>query len=202
VTLWSRDAELFGMVAELAGRLTAASRLLRDLFADPVSRTDPAGAIDDLKREANALRHELVVRIDKTFITTLDREEIHRSGVEFGAVIDWIAGTARRAVTFRVTDLRELAVRLTETLSQSAEQLEAGVSLQRQRKQALQHCVAVKRLEEQGDAMYFDALAGLFEGRPEVVEVLKWKELYDRLEEALERNERVAHLLESATVKL
>ena len=200
--LGSGDTKLFGLLTQLAGHLTAASRLQREFFADPASRSNRSSAIEDLKRKADALKHDLVIRIDKTLISTVDREDIHRISVGLGAVIDWIAGTARRAVTFRVTELREPATRLAETVIQSAEQLEAGVASLRQRKQALEHCVAVKRFEEQGDAIYFDALADLFGDRPEVVDLLKWKELYERLEEALDKNERVAHLLESATVKL
>ena len=200
--LGSGDTELFGLLTELAGHVTAVSRLQLEFFADPASRSNRSRAIEDLKRKADALRHDLVIRIDKTLITTVDREDIHRISVGLGAVIDWIAGTARRAVTFRVTERREPATRLAETVSQSAEQLEAGVASLRQRKQALEHCVAVKRCEEQGDTIYFDALADLFGDRPDVVDLLKWKELYERLEEALDKNERVAHQLESATVKL
>jgi uncharacterized protein Yka (UPF0111/DUF47 family) len=198
--VWCDEAELFDLLTQLARCLSATSRSLRDFFADPTSRSGRASAIEGLAREADAVRRRLVVRIDTTFIATLDRQEIRRIGVALGAEIDWIAGTARLGVAFRATELQERAVRLAEILRQSSEQLEAGVSVLRKNGDALQHCVTVKRLEEEGDAVYRDALTSLFAERPEVFEVLKWKELYDRVEEALDNNARVAHLVESLAV--
>ena len=197
----SSEHDFFDLLTQVAARLTAVASLSHRFFSEPSSRTGLLIDIGNLKSEADSLVHDLVVRLDKTIVTSVDREDIHQIGIGLAALIDLIAGTAHRAVTFKAADLREPAVRLSHTLSRSAQQLEAAVALLRQRKEALQRCVEVKALEEEGDAIYFDALGSLFASPPDVAEVLKWKELYDRLEEALDKAQRVAHSLESFTLK-
>lgn len=197
----SNEHDFFDVLTEVATRLTAAASLSHRFFSEPSARPSLSNDIGKLKAEADSLVHNLVLGLDKTVVTSVDREDIHQIGIGLVGLIDLIAGTAHRAVTFRAVELREPAVRLAHTLSRSAQHLEAGVALLRQRKEALQRCVEVKALEEEGDAIYFDALGSLFAAPPDVAEVLKWKELYDRLEEALDRAQRVAHLLESFTLK-
>ena len=199
--MWSSDSDLLGQLTPLAARLTAATQSLRHFFAEPADRRGHSAAIDNQQRQAKAQTHDLIVRLDRTFIASFDREDIHRIATGIGAVIDVVAGAARRAVIFRVAGVLEPAVRLSELLARSAEHLEAAVSLLAERKQAQVHCIELKRLEEEGDRAYYDGLTMLFAEEPEVIELLKWKELYDRLEEAQDRSARVAHLLESITIK-
>lgn len=199
--LWPSDSDLLGQLTPLAARLTAATQSLRHFFAEPADRRGDSAAIDDQQQQAKALMHDLLVRLDRTFISSFDPEDIHRIATGIGAVIDVIAGTARRAVSFRVAEVREPTVRLAELLARSAEHLETAVSLLAERKQAQVHCIELKRFEEEGDGVYYDGLTKLFAEEPEVIELLKWKELYDRLEEAQDRSARVAHLLESITLK-
>jgi uncharacterized protein Yka (UPF0111/DUF47 family) len=199
--LLSGDSDLRHQLTPLAARLTTASQSLHGFFADPASRDVEANAIDGQQREARIWIHDLTARLDKTFVSSFDREDMHRIATGLGAVIDVIGGTVRRAVTFRIAGVRDPAIRLSEILVRSTGHLETAVSLLRQGKQALEHIIELKRLEEEGDQVYYDGLTELFVQGPEVGELLKWKEIYDRLEEALDKTERVAHMLESVTLK-
>ena len=196
-----RDDVFFSMFASLASRATASARLLAELFANPGRLAELVTAIKQLEHEADTITHDVIARINRTFVTPIDREDIHLLASRLDDVIDQIDGTARRALMFRIDEVREPAIRMTAILIRSGEAIEGAVTHVKKPSIVVQMSVKVKQLEEEGDALYHAAVGGLFQGTPDPIQVIKWKELYDTIERALDRCEDVANTLESIALK-
>ena len=196
-----RDTALFAMFEQLAKRLTGAARLLSELFADPRRLDHFASAIKTVEHEADTITHDIISRIDKSFVTPIDREDIHMLASRLDNVIDLVDGTARRAVMFHIAEVREPAKRLCNVLVNAADAIALAVPRMKDARFVVEQARAVKLREEEGDALYHEAVGALFEGVPDPLEVIKWKELYDTLERALDQCEDVANVLESIALK-
>jgi predicted phosphate transport protein (TIGR00153 family) len=158
-------------------------------------------AIKTIEHEADNVTRDVIARINKSFVTPIDREDIHILASRLDDVIDLIDGTARRAQMFKVDDVREPAIRMTAILVRAGEALEGAVTNVKKSKMVVTQCAEVKRLEEEGDAVYHEAVGGLFEGTQDPIQVIKWKELYDTIEGAIDACEDVANTLEAVALK-
>lgn len=196
-----RDEGFFVLFNDLAKKLISAASLLRDLFSQPERLDELAAAIKDVEHEADFITHEVSRRLDKSFITPLDREDIHNLSQELDNVVDLIDGTARRATMFRLTESRAPARDLCEILMKSVLHLEKAVTEIKNPRLVAVETREVKRLEAEGDTIYHEAMGVLFSGRPDPLDVMKWKEIYDTIEETLDRCQTVAIVLESISLK-
>ncbi len=200
--LLPRDEEFFDLFVAVATRNKEAAQHLRDLFdAPPERRTPHVEAIKRLEHEADQVTHEVVNRLDRTFITPLDREDIHQLASDLDDVMDAIDGTARRAQIFRLGLAPAGVKQLAEVIQRMVAVLAEGVSRLKKGDDVMRFCVEAKQLEEEGDAIYHDALGQLFDKERDALEVIKWKEIYDNLEQTLDQGEDVANVLESITLK-
>lgn len=195
------DEGFFGLFDQLAERLTAASGLLAELCADPTRRDDLIARIKAEEHAADTLTYEVMQRIDRSFVTPLDREDIHLLATRLDTVVDLIDGTARRVQMFNVTGRREEAVVLTGILAECAVSIGKAVKLVRTPSAVHRIARQVKELEEKADAAYAAAIGQLFSGTPDPLEVIKWKEIFDNLEHAVDECEDVANVLESIALK-
>ena len=196
-----RDEQFFDMFSEIAKRLSTAAKLLNRLFSEPDRLADHVAAIKKVEHEADVITHDVIVRINRSFVTPFDREDIHELASRLDDVIDLIDGTARRAVMFRVTTLREPAKQLADVIVRAGAALEEAVVAIKKPKIVIDKGQLVKELEEEGDAIYHEAVGGLFDGGEDPIEVMKWKEIYDTLERTLDQCEDVANVLESIALK-
>lgn len=196
-----RDEKFYDMFTELAKRLTASATILKEMFQDPTHLDAKVTAIKGLEHEADNLTHDIIDRIDRTFVTPFDREDIHALASELDDVIDLIDGTARRAQIFRVQKARPAAVVLAEVLARAGCAVEEGVREMKNAKQIFAISEKLKVLEEEGDAVYHDAMGKLFAEGGDALEVIKWKDLYDKLEDALDQCEDVGNVLQSIALK-
>src|SRR2546426_13977 len=202
VRLLPREEKFFDLFVAVADRNTEAARHLRELFeAPPERRTPHVEAIKRLEHEADQVTHEVVNRLDRTFITPLDREDIHKLASDLDDVMDAMDGTARRSQIFRLGPAPEGVKRLTEVIERMVGVLGEGVSRLKKGDDVMRYCVEAKQLEEEGDAIYHEALGQLFEKERDALEIIKWKEIYDNLEMTLDQSEDVANVLESITLK-
>ena len=200
--LLPREEEFFDLFVEVAKRTQDAAGRLRELFdAPPERRTPIVEAIKKLEHECDQITHEVVNRLDRTFITPLDREDIHKLASDLDDVMDTIDGTARRAQMFHlgaspqgVRQLAEVIGRMTNTLGEAVGRLKKGDDV-------IKYCVQAKSLEEEGDVIYHEAIGQLFEKESNAIELVKWKEIYDNLERTLDEAEDVANVVESIALK-
>jgi uncharacterized protein Yka (UPF0111/DUF47 family) len=203
VRLLPRDERFFDLFTAVSERTVAAAGLLEEMLkAPPDRRTFLVESIKRLEHECDQITHEVITRLDRSFITPLDREDIHALASGLDDVIDLIDGLARRAQIFHVGEAPEGAILLANVIKRAGEELLVAVrGLSKNQGAVLPACVAVKRLEEEGDSLYHEWLGRAFEGTPDPLQVIKWKELYDNLEKTLDYAEDAANVLESISIK-
>jgi uncharacterized protein Yka (UPF0111/DUF47 family) len=201
VGLIPRDEKFFPMFNDLARLLCECADLVAQLFAEPARLAELAAEVKKREHEADEITHDVIVRIDRSFITPLDREDIHLLTSRLDDVIDLLDGTVRRAQMFHLTTAPVHAARLADVLKRAASQIETAVRNMKKPKMMLDHTRALKALEEEGDAIYAEAVGELFSGHPDPLEVIKWMELYDKLEDAIDQCDNVSNVLESIALK-
>lgn len=200
--LLPREEKFFDLFVAVAERNKEAAQHLRDLFeAAPDRRAPQVEAIKRLEHEADQVTHEVVNRLDRTFITPLDREDIHRLASDLDDVMDAMDGTARRSQIFHLGPAPEGVRQLAEVIQRMVVVLAEGVARLKGGDDVMRFCIEAKRLEEEGDAIYHQALGRMFAIERDALEVIKWKEIYDMLERTLDESEDVANVLESISLK-
>jgi predicted phosphate transport protein (TIGR00153 family) len=201
VRLIPKDEGFFALFDSLASIMTRSAKVLDELFNEPNRLHVFAAQIKELEHEADGITHSIMNRIDKSFVTPLDREDIHRLATRLDNVVDLVDGTARRAQMFHLSDRREPAKELTAVLLKATECIALAVKSLKNPHEVQRLGREIKLLEEAGDAIFSRAVAALFEGRPEALDVIKWKELYDNIEHAIDECEDVLNVLESVSLK-
>jgi predicted phosphate transport protein (TIGR00153 family) len=199
--LLPKDEGFFALFDQLADCVVASSDLLHQLFATPARLAHFAGEIKRVEHSADTVTHQIMERIDRSFVTPLDREDIHALGNSLDNVVDLIDGAARRAVVFDIRTCPPEAVELAALLRESAAHIQEAVRGIKNPRLVFSRMREVKRIEESGDQLYAKALTNLFSGTPDPIHVIKWKELLDNLEHALDEAEDVTNVLESISLK-
>ncbi len=196
-----RDAQFYDLFAAVAARLSGSAALLHELFKDPQKIEANVASIKTLEHEADNITHDTIDRINRTFVTPFDLEDIHALAGHLDDVVDLIDGTARRVTIFHITEAREHAVLLSEVLLRSTRTIEEGVKKMKDPKAVAAANRSLKLLEEEGDAIYHEAMEKLFSTSTDALFVLKWKELYDKIEDAIDQCEDVGNTLQSISLK-
>ena len=201
VKLFSKDETFFDHFRQLAVYMGSASTLLRTLLENPSDAARIAVEIKKVETDGDAIVHLINQRIDTSFVTPLDREDIHVLATRLDNVIDLINGAARRVVMFRVTTPRSGGVEMADVLVRASTEILASVGDVTKRAKMLEHGRTIKQLEEEGDVLYAQSVGALFEHDEPAIEVLKWKEIFDALEHAIDECEDVSNVLESIALK-
>jgi uncharacterized protein Yka (UPF0111/DUF47 family) len=202
VRLIPKDEGFFELFDAIGAKIAKSAVVLDQLFNEPNRMDFYATQIKLIEREADEITHEVMNRIDRSFVTPLDREDIHMLATSLDTVVDLIDGTARRALMFNVTDRKDPAKALSGLIVRAAERIAQAVKQVRDPKAVAVAARDIKVIEEEGDAIYSDAVGALFrQPGADALEVLKWKELYDNLEHALDECEDVMNVLESISLK-
>lgn len=198
-----KNEGFFDLFDQLSAHLHTSALMLRELFEDP-------RRIDELRAKMKAEEHaaddvtaEINQRVDRSFVTPLDREDIHMLASRLDDVMDLMDGTARRIQMFHAGHAPSGAGLMADVIRRACEQLLTAVSsLEKDRNGAvLEACKQVKVLEEEGDSLYHEWVGQLFEGSPDALQVIKWKGIYDNLERTLDQAEDVSNVLESIFIK-
>lgn len=196
-----RDSQFYDLFAQVASRMSGSANLLHELFKDPSKLDQNVAQIKTLEHEADNLTHDTIDRINRTFVTPFDREDIHALAGHLDEVVDLIDGTARRFTIFHIKESRQHGVILSEVLLRATQAIEETVRKMKDPKVVTAANRQLKMLEEEGDAVYHDAMEQLFLSTTDAIEVMKWKELYDKLEDAIDQCEDVGNTLQSIALK-
>jgi predicted phosphate transport protein (TIGR00153 family) len=197
-----RDDDFFALFNELAGHLATSAKLLNDMFAaDPKHAPEFCKKIKDVEHQADLLTASIIQRIDKSFVTPFDREDIHNVTTSLDDVIDLIDGTARRHIMFHITEHKEPGKKLANIILRAAAEIQVAVAGIRKQKTVSERVALIKQLEEEADAVYHEAVGALFAGSPDPLDVIKWKEMYDKLEGTTDSCMGVAQALQSLSLK-
>jgi predicted phosphate transport protein (TIGR00153 family) len=195
------DEEFFSLFNQLAAHLHTAAKLLDELFTEPQRTTELVKQIKDVEHLADQLTQTINVRIDKSFITPIDREDIHLLASRLDDVIDRLDGTARRVVMLHINEVREPAPAMAHVILRASVHIGKAVQSIRKPAEVAIQAAEIKKLEEEGDALYHEAVGALFAGRPDPIEVIRWKEVFETLEIAIDQCMGVANALHSISIK-
>jgi len=198
-----REEKFFDLFEQQGTNIVAASRALEQLTLDYPNAKTHAQRIVDLEHDGDSLTHEIVRRLNTTFITPIDREDIYALASRLDDVLDLIDAVADRLLLYRIVAPTEGCVGMAKIIVKAAEETDRAVRCLRTLSAFYhKHCVEVNRLENEADRLLRDELVALFEGKQDAIEVIKWKEIYETLEIVTDRCEDVANVIEGIILKM
>ena len=186
----------------MADQLRIGARLLDEMFAVEPPIADKAHEIREVEHKCDFLTHEIIQRLNRTFVTPIDREDIYAMARALDDVMDAIDDVAALIPLYRITSARPAVREMTRIISAQTEQIVRAVqALEKQRNGVMESSVEINRLENEADRAHQRAVGQLFDEERDPILVLKWKEILDTLEDATDRCEDVANLVENIVVK-
>ena len=202
--LLPRDEKFYDFFERSAQQVVQGAVHLEELLRNFTDVQIKTKQIKDIEHEGDLITHDTIENLNRTFITPFDREDIHNLISSLDDVLDYIEACAERLFLFKIDKTTEEAILICDVLVKAAKQLEQAVSQLRRLKDAdsiLRHCGEINRLENEGDYLNRAAVAKLFEPNNDPLEVIKWKEIYETMENAIDRCEDVANVLEGIALK-
>jgi len=203
-SFFPRDEKFFDMFERASLNLHNAGEAFKNLLEDFTDVEHKVKNIKDIEHEGDIITHEIFDKLNRTFITPIDREDIHRITSEMDDVLDFILATADRFQLYKIKKPTPEVIKLTEVLLSSIEIVGKAVyslkELKRSRR-TLDYCVEINRLENEGDLLHKAAIAELFADGKDAVEIIKWRDIYDHLESAIDKCEDIADTVEGIVVK-
>jgi len=198
-----KDESFFDLFEQQANRLVTAAEVLVEATARIETLPENAKRLERLEHDADQLTHELVEKVNRTFITPFDREDIYSLATELDDVMDLMEAATERFILFKVQQMMPQAQEIAKVIQQQAQQIQGVMPQLRnlKRDSIMPHCVEINRLENVGDRLLRDAMASLFDGRQDPLTVIKWRELYELMEQATDKCEDVANTIEGIVLK-
>lgn len=196
-----KDTSFFEMFAAMANNLTDGARVLVALFADFQRVEEKIGEIRRIEHQGDEMTHSIMRKLNQTFITPFDREDIHTLASSLDDVLDFINAACARILMYRITLPPAEAGALARLILAQCEELGKALSHLQKSDEVLKHCVEINRLENEADRVHQQAVMRLFDDERDPIIVMKWKEALDFLEDATDRCEDVANVLEGVMVK-
>ena len=197
----SRDREFFDLFEEAAANLVRGADLLDQMLAYYPDRADLARDIVICEQEGDRIAHDIHHKLNSTFVTPIDREDILELTSDMDDIIDLIDEVADYLGLYKIEAPMEQSQAMSRVLLDAARQLEQAMPRLRNFGDIHHFTVELNRLENEGDRLVREALASLFQEGIDPIFVIRWKDIYDRLEEAIDATERVAHVLENIVIK-
>ncbi len=195
------EREFFDLFDEAAGNIVRAAELLLEMIRDFPEKSDLAREILIVEQEGDRITHDIIKRLNQTFVTPIDREDIYGLASALDDVVDFTEEAADFLILYKVEAPMEQSVRLAEVLVNACRQIAEAMPRMRGFKDISHYTVEVNRLENDGDRISREAMAALFDGGIDPMVVIRWKDIYERLEQAIDATERVANILEGIVIK-
>ncbi len=199
-----REEKFFNLFEESANNLVDIAHALKDMVEIWDYVEERAKTISDIEHKGDSITHEIIALLHQSFVTPFDREDIATLAQSMDDVADLVHSAADDMSLYRIDKPTEQSIELAGIILLGTLELKKAVPLLRYRKDLktmLIHCVEINRLENLADRVYRQALAELFNGDTEAVQVIKWREIYQHLETATDRCEDVANVLEGVALK-
>jgi len=196
-----REEKFYADFQALADELQHGATQLEEMLAGEEAVWDKAEEIREIEHKCDFLTHEIISRLNRTFVTPIDREDIHELAKSLDDVMDSIDAVATLLKLYKLSRIRFGARELAATITASTKQIRLALDALEGRKGVTTHAVEINRLENEADSIARHVTADLFSGRHDVLDVMRWKEIYGRLEGAADKCEDVANAIESIVVK-
>lgn len=197
-----KEDEYFTLFSQITAKMQEASNQLVELTLDqPENFEGHVKKIKEFEHGCDTITHQVTTKLNKSFITPFDREDIYTLSVALDDVVDYIDAAARAILMYRITDISEYTKNIAKVLQSLTIEINSAVSMLNKPTNLKQHIVEIHRLENEADDIYFRAIAELFQNSTNAIELIKWKELYEIMENATDRCESVANIIESIMLK-
>ena len=197
-----KEEQYFTLFIQMTVYISDAAGELKEMLADKNHDYDEyVRRIKGLEHACDELTHSISTKLNKSFITPFDREDIYLMSSALDDIVDLINDAARSIIDYDVKEIKHYARDFADVIVRMAEQLREIVSTLQKPKNITQRLVEIHRLENEGDDIYHAAIAQLFHEERDPITVLKWKEVYEKLEAAVDRCENVANIIESVVIK-
>ena len=196
-----RDEKFYGLFNEQAENIHKAAKLLVALFDNFQEVEKQVSEIKFLEHKGDQLTHALIKKLNRTFITPFDREDIHALSSALDDVLDLVEAAATRFITYKIKKVTPGAQQLAKVILHGTEIIVNAVAQLNHPQNMLEYCEQLTLLEEEADRIKGECIARLFEDSMEPIEVIKWKEIYEVLEASTDKEEDVADVLESVVLK-
>jgi predicted phosphate transport protein (TIGR00153 family) len=201
--LFSKKRDFFELFDKVAANILHAATLLVAIMEHFTNLDNWAQEVHQLENDGDLLTHDIIKKLNKTNITPIDREDIHALASTLDDILDFIWGTAARLAIFRMKESTEEAVIMSKELLTTVELVHKAIKKlgEKNYSHMQEYCIEINKLENKMDRVFRDALGHLFDEIKDPVLVIKWKEIYEHLENASDKCEDVADILESIAIK-
>jgi uncharacterized protein len=196
-----REERFYDDFIAMAEQIRGGAVLLDAMLAPDRPVWDKADEIKEIEHKCDFLTHEIIQRLNRTFVTPLDREDIYTLARSLDDVMDAIDASATILRLYSIEAVRPGARELAHLVRESAEQVVLAMQALEKRKGVAERAVEINRLENEADRAHQAAVRSLFKDEKDAVAIIKWKEIFDFLEQATDRCEDVANVLEGVVVK-
>lgn len=201
-SLLPREDEYFTLFSQIAKKIEeAANELVLMLNDAPGTFEAHTKKIKDTEHACDELMHTITTKLNSSFITPFDREDIYTLAVALDDICDYIDAGARAVMMYDIHHITDHAKNLARVILDLSKAINKAVSMLKKPKEINTHFVEIHRLENEADDIYFRAIGDLFKNETDPIRVIKWKELYEILENATDRAESIANIIESIVLK-
>ena len=195
------DREFFDLFEEAAGNIVRAADLLDQMLGSYPERANLARAILLCEQEGDRITHDIIQRLNQTFVTPIDREDIYELASGLDDIVDYTEEVADYMGLYKIEAPMVQGQSLAHILLQASRQIAEAMPRMRTFKDISHYTVEINRLENDGDRVSREAMASLFDTGIDPMVVIRWKDLFERLEAAIDSTEKVANILEGIVIK-
>jgi predicted phosphate transport protein (TIGR00153 family) len=199
--LSSRDHQFFDLFEEAGGNIQRAAGLLEELLREYPERNELAREILICEQDGDRITHDIIQRLNQTLVTPIDREDIYALASALDDVVDYTEEVADYLGLYKIEAPMTQAQDLARVLHAAARQIAEAMPRLRGFKDITHYTVEINRLENDGDRIVREAIASLFDNGIDPMVVIRWKDIFERLEEAIDATEHVANILEGIVIK-
>ena len=196
-----REREFFDLFEEAGANIVRAAELLERMLEQWPDRGELGRDVVVCEQEGDRITHDIVQRLNSSFVTPIDREDIYALASALDDIVDFIEEVADFLALYRIEAPNSRAQEMARILHQATRAIAGAIPRLRSFKDIHHYTVEVNRLENEGDRVVRQALASLFERGIDPMLVIRWKDIFERLEEAIDATERAANILEGVMIK-
>jgi len=196
-----REETFFDLFAEQAKNIQDGATALVHMLAHYTGVPEQAQSIKAIEHKGDDITHQIILKLNQTFVTPFDREDIHELCSKLDDVLDLIDAAASRFVLYRVDKTREGVADLAKVLLETTGEVAAAIHALKAPDHVLRHCIEINRLENESDRLCRTLIAQLFDEEKDPVQIIKWKEIFEVIETAVDKCEDVANVIETVTLK-
>lgn len=197
-----KDEKFFAMFKEMAKTITLGAEQLKDMLDDFKNPIESQRKIKDTEHQGDVHTHDIIKKLNKSFITPFEREDIYALASALDNILDVIDNSAQHLIMYNIDHITPEAKELGFIILKSCHSVEKAVSLLGNKLEHIsEHCVEINSLENEADRVRADAIGRLFREEKDPIQLIKWKEIYENLELVTDKCEDAANILESVVVK-